>query len=202
MSEGTMDVYLTINNNDTAELYLIAFSVSPQSSNIETIYDVESLRVDGGTYIMEYTCSSPEFQSTSCKFRIIKPGAFRNMDDPVGTPLDANERKWELYLQYSIIAAVLGGIALLAALFSFVISKAKSKREEKDQLPQQPTFAPPPSSFSSSFSTESGEPPTETEDDPYMSMHSPKNKWVCLYCNTQNDDIDPYCVVCNSKRED
>lgn len=204
VEEGTMSITVTIENSATTESHLIILSISPQSSNVETRSDGELVEIDGGIYDISFVCNSSHFNAGSCTFRIIKPGPFRNLNDPVGTLNDDIEDKLGSASEYSFIAIGLGGFLLFLTFLLWLITLGQKKNkpvsgqlfpEQPYYQPQQPLPPPPPT-----YSSPQWQQQPVTSQPVYNNTQPQSNFWTCPYCNAMNSIRDNHCVICNREK--
>ena len=199
VEEHTMNIDVIISNTATSEIRVLNFSISPQSQYVEDITKGDTVEVLGGTYNISYSCLSAEFKASSTDFRIVKPGLFRSTVDPEGTVIafhDA-ERTWLMIGQYAFSGIGVGVLILFAAFFIHIATrKPKQDTTSRDayyqtntSFQQERTFSDP--QYSNPTTSEPQAPAQDAQ----------KNYWTCSYCNTVNDNLTGFCVICNMKKE-
>ena len=189
IEEKTMVISVNVTNSITLTKQNIILSISPQTNNIETLSDAETITLSEGNYTIEFSCTSDEFHASSLKLYIIKPGLFRDTINPVGTTRDVTEQKWESAFMWSIAVALFGFLIFFISGLMLLVNRRASK---KATITSSVTHYPTGSSYHKDVSS--------TQDYTEASPQQQSNYWVCEYCNTINESTTNYCVICNREK--
>ncbi|NHJ84806.1 MAG: hypothetical protein FK734_05045 [Asgard group archaeon] len=208
IEEHTMAITLILTNNVTLAVTTLEFSVSPQSSYVETITDGAASQMVAGNYEITYSCESAYFSATSCRFRIIKPGLFRDTVNPEGTFIGSSEQTWEMVGEYSIPGVLLGFLLFFIGGLVFLVARRSNKSlsaSGSQQVYYTPTYqqqVPPPAPPSPSQSYSSSQWQQPIAEPPPKQSEQYTSYWRCIYCNTINDIKDHQCIYCQAARQD
>ena len=190
LEEKTMAISVNITNSQSLAKQNIALSISPQTNHVETLTDAETITLTAGNYTMEYSCTSDEFHAWSLKLYIIKPGLFRDTTNPAASTRDATEQKWEDAFMWSIAVAVLGFLIFFISGIALLPNRGASK---KATITSSVTQYPTGSSYHKDISS-------TQEFSTTAQAQQQSNYWVCEYCNTINESVTNYCVICNREK--
>lgn len=197
VEEHTMSIDVLISNTATSEEHILYLSVSPSSSYVETKYDAETIEAAGGIYNISYSCLSAEFRGSATRFRVIKPGLFRDTTNPEGrvTAVNDQEHIWDLVGQYSFAGIALGVLILILAFFIHLGTRHKKPETNKTYYQNNSSFQQESTYPAPQFQTQ-----TTSQISPPPQDDQP-NFWTCKYCNSVNDNLTGFCVICNMKKE-
>jgi hypothetical protein len=200
VEELTMSIDVIISNTATSEEHILHLSVSPSSSYVETKYDAETIEAAGGIYNISYSCLSAEFKGSATRFRVIKPGLFRDTTNPEGrvTAVNDQEHIWDLVGQYSFAGIALGVLILILAFFIHI-----GTRHKKPDTATNKTYYQNDSSFQQEGTYHDTQFTTQTnyQTPPPPPENDQQNFWTCKYCNSVNDNLTGFCIICNMKKE-